>query len=185
MLCDPSIFAKYSLFTPSSIAGTNELTLWRIASRLRKELTLRNSASGLRKDILPLTNVAKILVPFRHRAKAYTTLAERAVFVSGRDAYSTRVLAGVLRDSEDPMVQPDDVVLVRDPVLSDKTLTDTTGACWKQSEGRCTSSMRLVPCLRLGCVSVVKSALRVSGGKRVGGRDKNRRAARMGTRAST
>ncbi|CAM9695268.1 unnamed protein product, partial [Scytosiphon promiscuus] len=71
----------------------------------------------------------------RHRAKTYATLAERAVFVSGRDAISTSVLAGVLRDSRDPVVQPDDVGLVHDPVLSDLTLTDTKGTCWKQSEG--------------------------------------------------
>ncbi|CAM9462535.1 unnamed protein product, partial [Hapterophycus canaliculatus] len=71
----------------------------------------------------------------RHRAKIYATLAERAVFVSGRDAISTSVLAGVLRDSKDPKVQPNDVALVHDPVLSDTTLTDTQGTCWKQSEG--------------------------------------------------
>ncbi|CAB1098846.1 unnamed protein product [Ectocarpus sp. CCAP 1310/34] len=69
------------------------------------------------------------------RAKNYATLVEKAVFVSGRDTDSIDALSNLLRKSKGPVVQPEDVALVRDPVLSDKMLTDTKGTCWKQSEG--------------------------------------------------
>ncbi|CAM9460321.1 unnamed protein product [Ectocarpus sp. 8 AP-2014] len=69
------------------------------------------------------------------RAKKYATLVEKAVFVSGRDTDSIDAFSNLLRKSKGPVVQPEDVALVRDPVLSDKMLTDTKGTCWKQSEG--------------------------------------------------
>lgn len=43
----------------------------------------------------------------------------------------------MLLSDDGSSTRPDNVALVRDPVLSDKTLTDTGGACWKQSEGAC------------------------------------------------
>ncbi|CAM9285887.1 unnamed protein product [Ectocarpus fasciculatus] len=70
-----------------------------------------------------------------YRAKKYATLIEKAVFVSGRDTNSIDAFSNLLRKSKGPVVQPEDVALVRDPVLSDKILTDTKGTCWKQSEG--------------------------------------------------
>ncbi|CAM9193464.1 unnamed protein product [Ectocarpus sp. 13 AM-2016] len=70
-----------------------------------------------------------------NRAKKYSTLVEKAVFVSGRDTDSIDAFSSLLRKSKGPVVQPGDVALVRDPVLSDKMLTDTKGTCWKQSEG--------------------------------------------------
>lgn len=72
---------------------------------------------------------------FSYRAKKYATLVEKAVFVSGRDTGSIDAFSNLLRKSKGPVVQPEDVALVRDPVLSDKMLTDTKGTCWKQSEG--------------------------------------------------
>ncbi len=55
--------------------------------------------------------------------------------MSGRDASSVDALSGTLRRCKHPVTTPEGVALVRDPVLSDQTLTDTKGACWKQSEG--------------------------------------------------
>lgn len=62
-------------------------------------------------------------------------LLEKAVFVSGRDVTSINSFSELLRRGDRPLVLPEDVALVRDPVLSDNTLTDTQGTCWKQSEG--------------------------------------------------
>ncbi len=62
-------------------------------------------------------------------------LFEKAYFVSGRDVSSTNSFSELLRRGKRPVVQPEDVALVRDPVLSDNMLTDTKGTCWKQSEG--------------------------------------------------
>eukprot|EP00752_Nemacystus_decipiens_P016187 g14474.t2 len=69
----------------------------------------------------------------RLTSKRHATLLRKAVFVSGRDAKSTEALANVLRRGES-VVQPEDVALVRDPVLSDTFFTDGQGKCWKQSE---------------------------------------------------
>ena len=55
--------------------------------------------------------------------------------MSGRDAASVDALSAMLRRSHNPVVRPGGVALVRDPVLSDGTLTDTEGTCWKQSQG--------------------------------------------------
>lgn len=62
-------------------------------------------------------------------------LIGKARFVSGRDVSSVERFSSVLKSGKDTVVQPKDVALVRDPVLSDKTLSDTAGKCWKQSEG--------------------------------------------------
>lgn len=70
-----------------------------------------------------------------YTAKESSTLIEKAVFVSGRDTTSVKAFASVLNRSANPVIQPKDVELVRDPVLSDKMLSDTEGKCWKQSEG--------------------------------------------------
>ncbi len=70
-----------------------------------------------------------------YRSKRYATLLEKASFVSGRDGPSIDALSGILRESKDPVIQPDGVVLVRDPVLSNKMFSDVEGKCWKQSEG--------------------------------------------------
>lgn len=75
-----------------------------------------------------------LLERFSLTAKRHATLLQKASFVSGRDATSTQALADVLRLGES-VVQPDDVALVRDPVLSDKSFSDREGRCWKQSEG--------------------------------------------------
>ncbi|CBJ48453.1 hypothetical protein Esi_0002_0275 [Ectocarpus siliculosus] len=61
-------------------------------------------------------------------------LLHTAVFEPGRDAVSRRVLSSMLRRGE-ALVRPGDIAVVRGPVLSDETLTDTEGTCWKQSEG--------------------------------------------------
>lgn len=55
--------------------------------------------------------------------------------MSGRDVTSVKCLSSVLQLSKSPVVLPDDVAFVRDTVLSDKSLSDTEGNCWKQSEG--------------------------------------------------
>lgn len=55
--------------------------------------------------------------------------------MSGRDAPSIDALSSVLRESKDPVTQPDGVALVRDPVLSNNMFSDVEGKCWKQSEG--------------------------------------------------
>ncbi|CAM9773752.1 unnamed protein product, partial [Hapterophycus canaliculatus] len=70
-----------------------------------------------------------------YRAKKYGELLEKATFVSGRDITSIKCLSSVLMLSKAPLVQPDEVAFVRDTVLSDKSLSDTEGTCWKQSEG--------------------------------------------------
>lgn len=62
-------------------------------------------------------------------------LLEKAVFVSGRDEVSADSFARVLNGSNSPVVKPDSVRLVRDPVLSNGLLTDVTGTCWKQGKG--------------------------------------------------
>lgn len=76
-----------------------------------------------------------------HMAKRTSSLLEKAVFVSGRDATSISAFSDVLKRGESPMVQPGGVTLVRDPVLSDTTFTDAEGKCWKQSEGATLSSL--------------------------------------------
>lgn len=55
--------------------------------------------------------------------------------MSGRDPTSVERLVSILSTGVHPAVRPGDVWLVKDPVLSDKALTDTTGACWGQSSG--------------------------------------------------
>lgn len=55
--------------------------------------------------------------------------------MSGRDDSSTTRFTSVLKACGDPTVKPEDVRLVRDPVLSDEAFTDTDGDCWKQSKG--------------------------------------------------
>lgn len=70
-----------------------------------------------------------------HLARRTSSLLEKAVFVSGRDAPSISAFSDVLQSGESPMVQPGGVALVRDPVLSDSMFTDAEGKCWKQSEG--------------------------------------------------
>lgn len=69
------------------------------------------------------------------RTKEYKPLLKKAVFVSGRDASSVARLSSVLQRCGHPKVDPADVHLVRDPVLSDTRLNDTDGVCWTQSEG--------------------------------------------------
>lgn len=76
-----------------------------------------------------------LLFAFSYMAKHDQILINKAVFVSGRDDVSVSALSNVLRIAEDPVVSPDDVQLVRDPVLSDKMLSDTDGKCWQQSNG--------------------------------------------------
>lgn len=70
-----------------------------------------------------------------YRAKEYAMLLQKAAFVSGRDNSTVERLAQMVGQGAHPGVTPEDVRLVRDPVLSDKTLTDTSGACWTQSTG--------------------------------------------------
>eukprot|EP00903_Cladosiphon_okamuranus_P011259 g10617.t1 len=70
-----------------------------------------------------------------YRAKEYSALLRKAAFVSARDPTSIGRFADILSDVASPTVPPDDIRLVRDPVLCDKSLTDTTGACWRQSAG--------------------------------------------------
>eukprot|EP00752_Nemacystus_decipiens_P010078 g8980.t2 len=72
-------------------------------------------------------------VDANHRAKHDGKLLQKAAFVSGRDIRSVQRLAHVLSNVASPTVMPGDVRLMRDPVLSDKEFTDTTGACWTQS----------------------------------------------------
>ncbi|CAM9316275.1 unnamed protein product [Ectocarpus fasciculatus] len=70
-----------------------------------------------------------------YRAKSYGTLLSKAVFVSGRDEVSIKTFKSVLGRDPNATVAPDDVALVRDPVLSDKLLSDKEGRCWKRSAG--------------------------------------------------
>ncbi|CAN0182794.1 unnamed protein product [Ectocarpus sp. 6 AP-2014] len=70
-----------------------------------------------------------------YRAKAYSKLLSKAVFVSGRDETSINTFKSVLGRDPNATVAPDDVALVRDPVLSDKMLSDKEGSCWKRSAG--------------------------------------------------
>ncbi|CAM9695197.1 unnamed protein product [Scytosiphon promiscuus] len=72
-----------------------------------------------------------------HKVKQFSTLLRKASFLSGRDASSTEALSSMLLGGDAAFARPDNVALVRDPVLSDSTLTDTEGQCWKQSEGEC------------------------------------------------
>ncbi|CAM9950993.1 unnamed protein product, partial [Sphacelaria rigidula] len=74
-------------------------------------------------------------------AREGAALIRKAVFVSGRDKVSVNALRNVLRASENPVVKPEEVQLVRDPVLSDRTLSDLDGKCWKQSESGFTSQL--------------------------------------------
>lgn len=48
------------------------------------------------------------------------------------------------------LVRPGDIAVVRDPVLSDDTLTDTEGTCWKQSEGSSSCDKHVVPVIYWG-----------------------------------
>lgn len=73
--------------------------------------------------------------PSKKKNEAAATLLGKASFVSGRDASSVDALSSMLRTGKHPATTPGGVALVRDPVLSDQTLTDTEGRCWKQSEG--------------------------------------------------
>ena len=75
--------------------------------------------------------------PTSYHAKEYSTLLQKAAFVSGRDTPSIERFAGILGDDSTPAVRPDGVHLVRDPVLSDQAFTDTDGTCWRQSTGVC------------------------------------------------
>eukprot|EP00752_Nemacystus_decipiens_P010080 g8982.t1 len=70
-----------------------------------------------------------------YRAKQYRTLLQKAVFVSGRDTTTTERFATILAKAASPALRPEDVRLVRDPVLSDEEFTDNTGSCWRQSKG--------------------------------------------------
>lgn len=70
-----------------------------------------------------------------YKSKEFSTIIRKAAFVAGRDVTSVKALSGVLRRSEASTVRPDDVTLVRDPVLSNTMLTDSEGTCWKQSQG--------------------------------------------------
>eukprot|EP00903_Cladosiphon_okamuranus_P011257 g10615.t3 len=79
--------------------------------------------------------IAVMGVGANHRAKEFSALLQKAVFVSGRDTPSVERFASVLRGARTPALKPGDVQLVRDPVLCDKALTDTTGVCWRQSSG--------------------------------------------------
>lgn len=55
--------------------------------------------------------------------------------MSGRDTPSVERFTTILGEAATPVVRPDDVQFVRDPVLCDRALTDTTGICWRQSAG--------------------------------------------------
>lgn len=55
--------------------------------------------------------------------------------MSGRDTKSVRAFQELLGRLDNPRTRPEDVVRVRDPVLSDDFLRDTEGKCWRQSEG--------------------------------------------------
>ncbi|CAM9922247.1 unnamed protein product [Ectocarpus sp. 4 AP-2014] len=69
-------------------------------------------------------------------ANHYKVLVDKAAFVSGRDERSIDAFTSLLQKSGDrSLLKPEDVALVRDPVLSDKMLTDTDGTCWRQSQG--------------------------------------------------
>lgn len=83
----------------------------------------------------PSSDPASFGKPLSFAANDCSVLIEKASFVSGRDILSIERLSSVLSNHKDTTVQPKDVALVRDPVLSDKTLSDTEGKCWKQSEG--------------------------------------------------
>ncbi|CAN0062451.1 unnamed protein product [Scytosiphon promiscuus] len=91
-------------------------------------LHLNEFSEGLKLPIIVLG------VGASYRAKKYGALLERATFISGRDITSIKCLSSVLMLSKDPVVQSNDVAFVRDTVLSDKSLSDTEGTCWKQSE---------------------------------------------------
>ncbi|CBJ28751.1 conserved unknown protein [Ectocarpus siliculosus] len=69
------------------------------------------------------------------RAMIYSKLLSKAVFVSGRDETSIQTFKSMLGRDPNATVAPDDVALVRDPVLSDKMLSDKEGSCWKRSAG--------------------------------------------------
>eukprot|EP00903_Cladosiphon_okamuranus_P011247 g10611.t1 len=79
-----------------------------------------------------------------YRAKGYSTLLRKAVFVSGRDTPSIERFAGILNSTATPATRPDKVRLVRDPVLSDMELTDPDGDCWMQSQGNETQGLCFV-----------------------------------------
>lgn len=83
-----------------------------------------------------------------HQSKRYNKLLQKSAFVSGRDSTAIEALASVLREDPNPLVRPENVQRIRDPVLSDKMLTDKEGTCWKQSEGA-EYSLTLTVCLKI------------------------------------
>lgn len=112
--------------------GIDQQMVLLASPRMRSKRMLDHTASPPRRTCLtpPPPPLCR-----SYRAKKYGALLERAVFVSGRDVTSIKCLSSVLQLSKSPLVQPNDVAFVRDTVLSDSTLTDTDGTCWKQSEG--------------------------------------------------
>lgn len=62
-------------------------------------------------------------------------LLEKALFISGRDKNSVSSFSYILGSRNNTVVQPEEVVLVTDPILSDSKFSDTDGKCWRQSEG--------------------------------------------------
>lgn len=82
-------------------------------------------------------------------AKKNSELIKRAAFVSGRDEHSVASLVSVLEASDDPTVSPEEVQLVRDPVLSYRNFSDSDGRCWRQGEGQDPRSSQpgvMLPC---------------------------------------
>lgn len=55
--------------------------------------------------------------------------------MSGRDQKSVRELSDLVGTLENARSRPQDVQIVRDPVLSDRYFTDIDGQCWRKNEG--------------------------------------------------
>lgn len=66
-------------------------------------------------------------------------IIKRAKYVSGRDKKSVLALSNILKileeNGEKTVTKPENVVMVRDPVLSDGYFSDVNGRCWQQSQG--------------------------------------------------
>lgn len=60
-------------------------------------------------------------------------IIRRANYLSGRDTKSVRQLSMLVGKLENTTCRPEDVEVVRDPVLSDSYFTDRGGACWLES----------------------------------------------------
>lgn len=60
-------------------------------------------------------------------------IIRRANYLSGRDTKSVRELSTLVGTLENAKSRPEDVQVVRDPVLSDSYFKDSGGRCWRES----------------------------------------------------